>query len=329
MSANNEQILITGASGFLGLHLTEHLLATTTAQIHTLSRSTSDHLTALSADRITQHKGSVTDRNAVTAAVAQADTVYHLAGSVSRDKSANTSVYRVHIDGTRCLLQAVADADKSRVLVLSTSGTNGVGDHADFLADEDSPIAWDIIKDWPYYESKAFAEKEIAKFVRQGLPVKVARPTLLLGPGDYNGSSTGDVVKFLCGDVKAALPGGMSAVDARDVATVLPALLETGEAGVGYMLGAMNLTVREFLSRLSQVSGVAAPAMSIPRKAIDKGGRVLKWLSGMRAFGGLEAQTFEMGCHYWYIDSGRATDELGFAPRALSETLADTVEWLR
>lgn len=329
MSANNEQILITGASGFLGLHLTRHLLETTTAQIHTLSRSPSDHLTALSADRITQHRGSVTDRNAVTAAVAQADTVYHLAGSVSRDKSASTSVYRVHIDGTRSVLQAVADAGKDRVLVLSTSGTNGVGEDADFLADEVTPIAWDIIKDWPYYESKAFAEKEIARFVAKGLPVKMARPTLLLGPGDYNGSSTGDVVKFLCGDVKAALPGGMSAVDARDVAAVLPAILEDGEAGVGYLLGAMNLTVREFLSRLSQVSGVAAPAMSIPRKAVDKAGPVLKWLSGTRAFGGLKPQTFEMGCYYWYIDSGRAIDELGFSPRPLSETLGDTVDWLR
>lgn len=333
MSTNNEQILITGASGFLGLHLTRHLLETTGARIHTLSRSRSDHLTALSGangDRISQHQGSVTDQAAVDAAVAQADTVYHLAGSVSREsKAVGASVYTVHINGTRTVLQSVADAGKDRVLVLSTSGTNGVGEDADFLADEDTPVAWDIIKAWPYYESKAFAEKEIAKFVAKGLPVKVARPTLLLGPGDYNGSSTGDVVKFLCGDVKAALPGGMSAVDARDVAQVLPALLEKGDAGVGYMLGAINLTVREFLTQLSQVSGVAAPAMSLPKQVVDKAGPVLKWISGRRAFGGLKAQTFEMGCHYWYIDSSRAEDELGFAPRPLGETLRDTVEFLR
>ena len=330
MSANNENILITGASGFLGLHLTRHLLETTTAQIHTLSRSPSDHLTALSDDRITQHQGSVTDKAAVDAAVAQADTVYHLAGSVSRDKKVvGSSVYQVHINGTRTVLQAVADAGKDRVLVLSTSGTNGVGEAPDFLADEDTPIAWDLIKAWPYYESKAFAEKEIAKFVAKGLPVKVARPTLLLGPGDYNGSSTGDVVKFLCGDVKAALPGGMSAVDVRDVAQVLPALLEKGDPGVGYLMGAQNCTVREFLTQLSQVSGVAAPAMSIPKQVVDKAGPVLKWISGRRAFGGLKAQTFEMGCYYWYIDSSRAEDELGFDPRPVAETLRDTVEFLR
>lgn len=332
MSAQNENVLITGASGYLGLHLTRQLLETSRANIHTLSRSTSDHLSALSGefgDRITQHQGSVLDAEAVQAAVAKADTIYHLAGSVSRDKNASSSVYRVHIDGTRTLLQAVADAGKDRVLVLSTSGTNGVGEHEDFLADEDTPIAWDIIKAWPYYESKAFAEKEINKFVAKGLPVKVARPTLLLGPGDYNGSSTGDVVKFLCGDVKAALPGGMSAVDVRDVAAVLPAILEKGEAGVGYLLGAENCTVRSFLNQLAQVSGMNPPPLSIPRVAVDKAGSMLKWLSGRRAFGGLKAQTFEMGCYYWYIDSSRAVDALGFAPRPFSQTLRETVEWLR
>lgn len=317
-------ILVTGASGFLGLHLTGVLREAGHA-VRALGRKTSDRLAALEVD---QHLGSVTDPEAVAAAVLGVSAIYHCAGWVSRDKGERGAMYRVHIDGTRAVLQAAMDAGVDQVLVVSTSGTVGVADHPDFMADEDSPVAWPLVREWPYYESKAYAEREVQAFVEKGLPVKMARPTLLLGPGDYNGSSTGDVVKYLCGDIKASLPGGMSAVDVRDVASALPAILADGEPGVGYLLGAVNCTVREFMVMLEQASGVRAPAMSLPRPLVDRASGLLKAVSRLRAFGGLEPQTFEMGCHYWYIDSARAV-RLGFAPRPFQDTLRDTIEDLR
>ena len=316
-----QPILVTGASGFLGLHLV-HTLRDAGHAVRSLGRRPSERLAALDVD---QHQGSVTDDAALAAAVDGVSAIYHCAGQVSRDKHARSGMYRVHIDGTRAVLQAALDTGVSDVLVVSTSGTVGVSDSPDVVATEDSPIAWDLIREWPYYESKAFAEQEVAAFVKRGLPVKMARPTLLLGPGDYNGSSTGDVVKYLCGDIKASLPGGMSAVDARDVAAALPLIMAEGQPGVGYLLGATNCTVREFMLLLEQASGVRAPAMSLPKPVVDRAGGLLKAVSRLRAFGGLEPQTFEMGCHYWYLDSARAK-RIGFAPRPIQDTLRDTID---
>ncbi len=316
-------VLVTGASGFLGLHLVRVLTAAG-ARVRSLGRS---HSARLEAAGVEQVLGSVTEPADVTRALEGVAQVYHLAGAVTRDKHDAGPVFQVHVRGTQTVLQGCLDAGIDQVLVLSTSGTIGVSTHA-YTATEADDIAWDIIKAWPYYESKAYAEREVARFVKLGLPVKMARPTLLLGPGDYGLSSTGDVVKFLSGKVTAALPGGVSFVDVRDVAEVLPRVMADGRPGVGYLLGAANMSVRGFMVALEQVSGVRAPAMTLPKSVTDKAGGLLKWVSGLKSFGGLEAQTFEMGCHWWWIDSGLAARELGWAPRGAGVTLGDTVGFL-
>lgn len=320
-------VLVTGASGYLGLHLVR-VLRNLGHAVRTLGRSSSDRLVPFEVD---QRQGSVTDLDDCRRAVEGVTAIYHCAGFVSRDPADKGLMYDVHITGTRNILRAAREAGLRDVVCVSTSGVNGVSKRDDFLGREDSPIPWDVIAKWPYYESKAWAEKEIAQFVADGLPVRIARPSLLLGPGDHNGSSTGDVVKFLCGDVKAALPGGISAVDVRDVAEILPRLMTRGQPGLGYMLTGANLGLRDFLLLLEQVSGVEAPKIALPRKLVDTKGvfEVLRHTSQWKLMGGLEKQTFEMGCHYWYVDTTRARRDLGWAPRDLVVTLRDTVEELR
>ena len=320
-----KNVLVTGASGFLGLHLVRELVASGHA-VRTLSRHRSTHLSEMNVEQV---QGSVTEATDCAEAVKGVSQVYHLAGTVARDRTQSGILYDVHVTGTRNVLSACVDAGIEDVVAMSSSGTIGVGESSDFMASEASPVPWDLVGRWPYYESKALAEKEIAHFVARGLPVRIARPSLLLGPGDYNASSTGDVSKFLSGGVKAALPGGLSLVDARDVAAILPTLMTKGTPGVGYLLGSVNFPVRDFLLGLQQVSGVRAPSFTLPSKLINRTGGLFKTVSRLSYFGGLDPVTFEMGCHYWYIDSSKAASDLGFAPRDWAQTLADTVTDIR
>ncbi len=318
-------VLVTGASGFLGYHLVQELLCLD-FEVKTFSRQMHPRLDELD---VVQHQGNVTDEASCLEVLDGIDQVYHVAGAVARSPADSGLLYDVHVTGTRNILSACLEKKIEDVVCVSTSGTVGVGVNADFKANESSPIPWNLIGRWPYYESKALAEREIAHFCERGLPVRIARPTLLLGPGDYNASSTGDVASFLSGEIKAALPGGMSLVDVRDVAAALPNLMADGRPGIGYLMGSANCTIRDFLIGLEQVSAVRAPAFTIPNTLIKRSGGLIKRLSAMSAFGGLDQTTFEMGCHFWYIDWSCAEQELGFLPREWTQTLADTVADIR
>ena len=74
-SSKKQTVLVTGASGFLGLHLVQALLAEG-HRVKTMGRSESHRLQALGVDQI---QGSVTDDDACQNAVLGVDQVYHLA----------------------------------------------------------------------------------------------------------------------------------------------------------------------------------------------------------------------------------------------------------
>ena len=263
-------------------------------------------------------------------AVDGADRIYHLAGRVERDPEDAHAMYDLHVDGSRILLRAAADAGVDRVVVASTSGTVGVSGSDDYIARDDSPYAEQVVKKWPYYLSKIYAERtcdEIAE--RTGLDVVQLRPTLLLGPGDRRESSTGDVVNFMKRKIPTVMSGGLSFVDVRDVADAFIAAMERAERNEKYLLGAANMKLEQFFEVLEEISGVRAPGLPIPESAARAGARLLD--GAARLFGqrsAIDPVSVEMAAHYWYIDWSRAERDLGFSPRPPRETLRETVRWI-
>lgn len=270
------------------------------------------------------------DAAAVNRALCGVSRVYHLAGFVSRRASDAQELYRVHVDGTRRLLEAARQARVARVVVASSSGTIGVSAEPDVAATENDPYPIDLLKRWPYYLSKVYQEREALEFGRtQGIDVVCINPSLLLGPGDTRLSSTQDVLDFIKGRVPAVPAGGLSFVDVRDVAVAASAAMERGRSGERYLLGAANWTFEKFLRKLEQVSGVLAPRVRAPRRLAKLGLDLLAGLSRMSGREFADAVSLEMAQHYWYIDCEKAKTELGFAPRDPETTLVDTVKFLR
>ena len=320
-----KRFLVTGATGFLGTHLVQQLLDRGD-DVVALSRSGKAPAGAIA------RKGDVLDQGSIRDAAAGCDGVFHAAGFVSRKPEDAAALYEVHVEGTKRLLAACKEAGVRRVVVASTSGTVAVSDDRDHVATENDETPIGILQRWPYYRAKLFAEKAALSASAPGFDVVCVNPTLLLGPGDVNGSSTEDVKLFLERKIPAIPPGGLSFVDVRDAATAMILAMERGRPGARYLIGAQNLTVREFFGRLERASGVKSPEVPMPHaptlsrlgaslleKAMDKVGLRLP----------VDPVSVEMAQYFWYLDPALAERELGWTHRDPSETLQDTVDDLR
>ncbi|HUB07215.1 MAG TPA: NAD-dependent epimerase/dehydratase family protein [Myxococcales bacterium] len=320
------KIAITGATGFLGGHVIERLVHGG----HGVTALARGEAPRLQQRGVTIVRGELPDPRAAAELVKGAEALIHLAGRVSRDPADGPAMYRLHVEGTRRLLEAALAAGVARVILASTSGTIGVFAEERVATEaDDYPI--ETVGRWPYYLSKIYEEKLALSMQREkGLPVVCLNPSLILGPGDERLSSVGDVWRFLHEDIPAMPSGGLSFVDVRDAAQAFEAALTRGRPGERYLLGGANMPFTEFFGRLSRLTGVPPPRLRLPSRVNVFGAGLLERWSHFRGVEPpIDRASVEMGEHWFDVDSGKAREELGFAPRDPQETLRDTVRFLQ
>jgi dihydroflavonol-4-reductase len=217
------------------------------------------------------------------------------------------------------------------VVVASTSGTIAVSREPRPIPDERAPYPLELVASFPYYLSKIYQEKLALERGRTlGLEVVVVNPSLLLGPGDARGSSTGDVRRFLDGKMPVMPRGGINFVDVRDAAAATVSAIERGVPFERYLLGGPNWTFEELFARIGRVAGLRRMTVPLPAQVQTRAAAI--WENVVRATGrrpALDAASVEMGQLFWYCDATKATSVLGLSTRDPQETLADTVRDLR
>lgn len=318
-------VLVTGATGFLGSHLIP-LLLEGVESVRVLSRAPSPELDAAGVEVVS---GDVVTGAGLGEALDGARRVFHLAGRVSRDPDAAAGLQRVHVDGTRTLAEAARRAGVERILLVSTSGTIAVSRDPEPECDEAAPVPIELIGRWPYYRSKWLQERALLADAGE-MEIVIVNPSLLLGPGDARLSSTGDVLRFLSGQVSVIPPGGLNFVDVRDAAVGCVAAMAKGRSGQRYLLGGHNWSFADFFARLGEVSGVPAPRLRLPRGLYTAGALLTEEIAHqIGREPAVDRISREMAACYWYFSSEKATRELGHEPRDGRVTLLDTVRWLR
>lgn len=185
MELNGKKVLVTGADGFIGSHLTEALIdagCEVRAFVYYNSFNSWGWLDTLPADKKAKldiFAGDVRDPNGVGEAMQGADAVFHLAALIGIPFSYHSpdSYVDTNIKGTLNVLQAARKLGTKRVLVTSTSEVYGTALYVPI--DEKHPYQGQS----PYSATKIGADRMAESFYRSfGLPVTIVRPFNTYGP---------------------------------------------------------------------------------------------------------------------------------------------------
>lgn len=322
-----KKFLITGGTGFLGTHIVRQLIDAGQKNLRVMA----SHVPEWMKDAgVEASEGSVTSREDVAAATKNISAIFHLAGKVSRDNTDAAAMNKIHVEGTRVLCEAAKESGVQAMILASSSGTIAVSEDEQIF-DETFPQPVEVFSRWAYYASKYYQERTaLSNFDGDGRRLVMINPSLLLGPDDDRMSSTKPVLDFLARKIPYTPSGGLNFVDARDAADAFISALEKGRHQEKYLVGAVNMSFPEFFGKLSRLSGVSAPMLRVPKKlAMGGAGFIDSVFRNWGRSSPVAPNEVEQAEYFWYFDSSKAAEELGFEPREPQETLNDTVSYLR
>jgi dihydroflavonol-4-reductase len=318
-------IVVTGATGFLGSALVTELIKR--QQLVRILARDGKKARQQFGDAVTIIPGDITDAAQVQQAVDGATTIYHLAGRLYHP-SIPAELYRqTHVEGTRLLLEACqGQTQLQRIVHVSTTGVHGVT--GETPAAEDAPFA----PTNPYEATKLEGELlALDAYQKQGLPVTVARPGLVYGPGDLH--LLGFFVTIKKGLFRV-IDGGkafLHPVYIDDMVTAMLLCAERPQApGRSYNIaGERPVTIRELATAIAHALDRELPAGSIPLWLANLASDIFAAMPGMKGERApLTRSRVKFLTQSRIYDSSRAKSELGYAPNVeLAEGMKLTAAW--
>jgi NAD dependent epimerase/dehydratase len=313
---SGKKVLVTGAGGFIGSHLTEALIvagATTTAMVRYNSGGLIGNLAFIDADARKAMRvvsGNIEDSDFVYEAVKGQDIVLHLAALIAIPYSyeAPRSYVRTNIEGTLNVLEAARRYDVKRVVHTSTSEVYGTALRVPI--DEDHPLQGQS----PYSASKIGADKLAESYYRSfATPVMTLRPFNTFGPGQSARAFIPTIISQALERDEVRLG---SLTPERDmtfvsdtVAGFMAAAATPGIEGMTLNLGTGKThSVGWFAERILRLMEVDRPLVQANERMRPAASEVMKLVS----------------------DNTRARDTMGWSPAvSLDDGLRRTIEFIR
>ncbi len=318
-------VLLTGATGFLGNNILRELNRRQTTVVAAIRHQTTpESLQGL--DFLPVQADLSNPESLQPGLFPKFDLCIHSAAMINIGWTRVDEARRINVDATRRLAEICLERS-ARMILVST---------VDTLACTKTPIVHSEndreprCPDFCYPVTKREAEEAVLELLPSGLDVVIVQPGFILGRWDWRPSSAEMLIAIARNGPPFAPGGGTNVVDVRDVVGGILLAAEKGRSGESYILGGTNLSYFDFWSQMANSVGVRHPKIRLPTWLAMTGGYVGDLWGKLRGSeGSLNSAAARMGQLYHYYSSAKAEQELGYKARPIDEALEQTIEWVR
>jgi nucleoside-diphosphate-sugar epimerase len=324
--------LVTGASGFIGGHVVQRLIAEG-HQVRCLVRSTSD-TALLESLPVEIAVGDLTDAGSVSRAAEGCRYVVHCAAQVS-DWAPTLQMTETNVTGTRNVLRAAAEASAERFVHLSTTDVYGYPGR-----EVDETHVGETFRNW-YSQTKRDAEAEVRRVQADGrMETVILRPATVYGPRSTD--VVGEMAKAIRGRYMLLIDRGQAVaglvyVDNLVDAAMLALRHEDAPGQAFNVTDGLDVTWRQFTDGLAEGLGAPPARYSLPYRpaqgigrTLEGGYRMLRRATPIDVPPLLSRQAVQILGRDQSFCNRKARVVLGWTPRIdYADGLEQTVQWLR
>lgn len=322
---NAKPVLVAGASGFMGSHVTR-LLVKQGRKVRVLLRKTSNTL-ALAGLDVEIFYGDVLEPDTIRAAMLGCGSVFYNVLDPRFWLSDPAPLFRNNVEGLVNAMDVALVCGVQRFIFTSTMGTLGFN--------PDGPVTEDIEFNWkerasPYFQARLQAEQTLLAYCKEkALPGVALCISNTYGPQDYQPTPhNGLLAQVASGKVRVTLDVSQPTVDIRDAAQAALLAEQYGRVGERYIISNEYISNRAFFTIAAEVAGVKPPFV-IPQWFAYGAAWIVEHIYKIRDKQDYIVSTeavFLSGC-FKELDSSRARRELHWQPRPIRETITDALDW--
>ncbi|MFZ2605370.1 NAD-dependent epimerase/dehydratase family protein [Candidatus Microthrix parvicella] len=313
---------VTGAYGLVGANLVRALLDQGVV-VRAADVRRTDSLDGLDVEHV---EADVLDPEALGAAFADADVVFHLAAMISIVGDPTGKVRQVNVQGPRNAGTAARAAGVGRFVHCSSVHAFDLHSCGPSL-DETGPRTAGAPA--PAYDQSKFAgEQALREAAGTDLDFVIVNPTGVIGIHDHGPSRVGETILELRDNkIPVNVGGGFDFVDVRDLVDGMIAAWRQGRTGENYLLSGTRISIKELAQIVSSFTGSRVPRIDVPLSLITPLGPLVMRLTPGNRIPIFTPDSLHALRYSPSVSHYKAATELGYRVRPIHETVGDTLNW--
>lgn len=320
------KIFVTGATGLVGSATVRQLLS----DGHTVSalfRPGSDRSLLKDIEQqITWLEGDILDIQSLEKAMENIDYVVHAAAIVSFVPRDSATMFKVNIEGTANVINACLKSAVGKLCHVSSVAALGrpttrLMSGAEIIGIDENQRWEDSPHNSHYARSKYLAELEVWRGIAEGLSAVIVNPSLILGEGDWQKSST-QLFKYVYNENSFYTEGTVNYVDVQDLSRAISALLKSDITAERFILSAGTVSYQKLFATMAKAFGKRSPSLKVGKRlasVIWRAEAIRSWLTGSKPL--ITKETARSATNHFEFKNSKIKSALHFEYRPLEVTI--------